>query len=285
MILRPGFTGATIDRADLLRLDRDRIAELAASPDARLLSLNGADPALDGESRLTWVRPDGCEELIFLGIEGDTPLFAPLTTIDPTQRAWSVFPILGLMAPEDAALWGMVRSLIAWHGRHGFCANCGAATRTFRAGWGRKCDSCSAEHFPRVDPVVIMLATLGERVLLGRQPRFPPRRYSALAGFVEVGESLEAAVARELFEESGVRVRNVHYVGSQPWPFPSSLMIACTAEAEDEAITIDTTELEDARWFGRDEVAAAMAGEPDAAFIAPPPYAIAHSLLAHWLAA
>jgi NAD+ diphosphatase len=130
-----------------------------------------------------------------------------------------------------------------------------------------------------------MLAEHDGRVLLGRQPRFPPRRYSALAGFVEVGEALEDAVARELFEESGVRVHSVRYVASQPWPFPSSLMIACTAQAEDDAIVVDTTELEDARWFTRQEVAAAMAGEPDSAFIAPPPFAIAHSLLAHWLAA
>jgi NAD+ diphosphatase len=130
-----------------------------------------------------------------------------------------------------------------------------------------------------------MLTEHRGRVLLGRQPRFPPRRYSALAGFVEVGESLEAAVGRELFEEAGVRAHDVRYVGSQPWPFPSSLMIACLATSEDDALTIDQTELEHARWFTREEVAAAMAGAPDASFVAPPPYAIAHSLLAHWLAA
>ncbi len=130
-----------------------------------------------------------------------------------------------------------------------------------------------------------MLAEKDGRVLLGRQPRFPPGRYSALAGFVEVGETLEAAVARELYEEAGIRATDVRYVGSQPWPFPSSLMIACLSSTVDEEITIDTTELEDARWFSRAEVGAAMAGAPDAAFVAPPPFAIAHSLLAHWLAA
>jgi NAD+ diphosphatase len=136
--------------------------------------------------------------------------------------------------------------------------------------------------------VVIMLAEHAGQVLLGRQPRFPPRRYSALAGFVEVGESIEAAVARELWEEAGVRAHDVRYVASQPWPFPSSLMIACVARVDDPALTIDAAELEDARWFSRAEVAAAMAamaGTAEAAFIAPPPFAIAHSLLADWLAA
>jgi NAD+ diphosphatase len=130
-----------------------------------------------------------------------------------------------------------------------------------------------------------MLATHEGRVLLGRQPRFPPRRYSALAGFVEVGESIEAAVARELFEEAGVRASGVRYVASQPWPFPSSLMIACTAEVGSAALTVDYSELEDARWFGREEVEAAMTGAVNASFVAPPSFAIAHSLLAHWLAA
>ena len=222
--------------------------------------------------------------MIFLGIEGDTPLFAPLTTIDPTQRAWSVFPILGLMAPEDAALWGMVRSLIAWHGRHGFCANCGAATRTFRAGWGRKCDSCSAEHFPRVDPVVIMLAEYQGRVLLARQPQYPPGRYSALAGFVEPGESVEEAVAREFHEEANLKVSNIRYVASQPWPFPGQLMIACLADAATDEVTLDLTELEDAFWATREEVRSAVERHPDARFEAPPAFAIAHTLLLHWLA-
>jgi NAD+ diphosphatase len=136
--------------------------------------------------------------------------------------------------------------------------------------------------FPRVDPVVIMLAEHDGRVLLGRQPRFPPRRFSALAGFVEPGESIEEAVARELAEEAGVAATNVRYVASQPWPFPGSLMIACLADAADDALTLDGDELEDAIWVDRAGVRAALAGEPAAPFLAPPPYAIAHSLLAHW---
>jgi NAD+ diphosphatase len=154
----------------------------------------------------------------------------------------------------------------------------------FRAGWGRKCPACAAEHFPRVDPVVIMLAEHRGRVLLGRQPQYPAGRYSALAGFVEPGESLEEAVQRELREEAGIDTSNVRYLASQPWPFPGSLMIACLADAASDALTIDTTELEDAFWAERDEVAAALRGEPGARFLAPPHYAIAHTLLQRWLA-
>jgi NAD+ diphosphatase len=186
------------------------------------------------------------------------------------------------MQPEDAALWGTARSLIEWHNRHRFCSNCGTATALFRAGWGRRCGACGAEHYPRVDPVVIMLAEHEDRVLLGRQPQYPPGRYSALAGFVEPGESIEEAVAREFQEEAGIRVRDVRYVASQPWPFPGSLMIACIAQAHSDALTIDRTELEDARWFERGAVEAALGGEPNAPFQAPPFFAIAHTLLACW---
>jgi NAD+ diphosphatase len=182
----------------------------------------------------------------------------------------------------DAALYAGARSLVDWHARHGFCSVCGTATAIFRAGWARKCPNCGAEHFPRVDPVVIMIAEHQGRALLGRQPAWPPGRYSALAGFLEVGESIEEAVAREIFEEAGVRVRAVRYLASQPWPFPSSLMIACIAEAEGDAITLDANELEDARWFTRDEVRQALARDPEALFGAPPPYAIAHTLLTAW---
>ncbi len=280
-----GFTGAGIDRADHLRLKADRVAELAASPGARLLRLAELDPVLDGEGRLGWdgmdqLAPDA--ELIFLGLNGATPLFAPLRRLPTGQRAWSVFKLLSLMSNADAALWGTARSLIEWHNRHRFCSNCGVQSELFRAGWGRRCGSCSAEHFPRVDPVVIMLAEHGGRVLLGRQPVYPPGRYSALAGFVEPGESIEEAVAREFGEEAGIAVANVRYVASQPWPFPGSLMIACLADAADDRLTLDRDELEDAFWATRDEVRAALAGDPAAPFLAPPPFAIANALLRDW---
>ncbi len=285
-MITTGFTGSTIDRADQLRLQPERIAELAASPDARLLRLAELDPVLDEAGRLGW---DGLDqlppeaELIFLGLDGARPLFAPLRKLPTGQRAWSVFRLLGLMSNADAALWGTARALIEWHNRHRFCSNCGAASELFRAGWGRRCPACAAEHFPRVDPVVIMLAEHAGRVLLGRQPQYPAGRYSALAGFVEPGESIEEAVARELKEEAHIAATNVRYVASQPWPFPGQLMIACVAAAEDDAVTLDTNELEDAFWASRDEVSAALAGEAGARFLAPPPFAIAHTLLAHWV--
>jgi NAD+ diphosphatase len=281
---RPGFTGAGLDRADHLRLDAERVAVLAATAGARLLRLAGLDPVLGEDGRLGWDAVAAEAELIFLGLDGEVPLFAPLTRLEGRPAdARAMFRILEAMAPAEAALWGTARSLIGWHNRHLFCGACGTPTASFRAGWGRKCAGCGAEHFPRVDPVVIMLAEHRGRVLLGRQPQYPPGRYSALAGFVEPGESIEEAVARELAEEAGIAASDVRYVASQPWPFPGSLMIACIAAAADDALTLDANELEDAFWATREEVAAALAGA-DAPFVAPPRFAIAHTLLERWLA-
>jgi len=281
---QPGFTGAGLDRADHLRLDPVRMAEIMAKADARLLALDGLDPVLDEEGRLAWAPLDAGEgEFLFLGLEDGMPRFAPLVrTEGPSERAWGVFRLLAMMSAKDAAIWGAARSLNEWHNRHLFCSACGAATALFRAGWGRKCPACSAEHFPRVDPVVIMLAEHRGRVLLGRQPGYPPGRYSALAGFIEPGESIEEAVARELMEEAGIAVTEVSYVASQPWPFPGSLMIACIARALSDEIVLDTRELEDAFWCDRAGVAAALAGASDAPFVAPPPFAIANTLLTRW---
>ncbi len=285
----PGFTGAGLDRADRLRLDPERLAGMMAAGDARLLRLATLDPLLDAEGRLLWAPLAAAEaeaELLFLGLEDEAPLFAPLLRLETLgQRAWSVFRLLALMSPRDAAIWGAARSLNEWHNRHRFCGHCGTATELFRAGWGRRCPGCGAEHFPRVDPVVIMLAEHDGKVLLARQPQYPPGRYSALAGFVEPGESIEEAVARELMEEAGIAVGNVRYVASQPWPFPGSLMIACLATAHSGAIRLDTDELEDAIWADRAGVAAALAGEPEAPFLAPPPFAIANTLLTRWMEA
>ncbi|MBA3678273.1 MAG: NAD(+) diphosphatase [Sphingosinicella sp.] len=283
---RPGFTGSFLDRADQLRLDAARIAELASSLQARLLTFSGLDPLLDEAGRLRWTSTaEADSEIIFLGFEGEVPLFAPLPRIEIGQRAWAIFQTLGLMSPSDAAIWGTARSLIEWHNRHGFCGQCGSPTAVFRAGWGRKCGGCGAEHFPRVDPVVIMLAEHDGRILLGRQPQYPAGRYSALAGFVEPGESIEEAVARELYEEAGIAVTNIRYAASQPWPFPGSLMIGCLADAASDILNLDTNELESAMWVDADGVRSALAGEEGAPFAPPPPFAIAHSLLLHWLAA
>jgi NAD+ diphosphatase len=275
------FAGPGLDRADALRAEPAKLEASAKSPEARQLVWADGLPALDAEGRLVWEEVS--DPALFLGLDGARPCFSPAAAGGGDLRAQ--FEALGCLSAIEAPVFAAAVSLASWHRRHGFCANCGSPSAIVRGGWSRQCGACAAEHYPRVDPVVIMLAEKDGRVLLGRQPRFPPGRYSALAGFVEVGESLEAAVARELYEEAGVRATDVRYVGSQPWPFPSSLMIACLSSTADEEITIDTTELEDARWFSRAEVKAAMTGAQGAPFVAPPPFAIAHSLLAHWLAA
>jgi NAD+ diphosphatase len=277
----PFFSGAGLDRADALRGDLAALAALASRPDGRQLKWRDGVPELDSAGRLVWAPLDQPE--LFLGLDGEAPRF---TTIEEVEtRAYSVFPLMAVLDRADAPLFAAALSLARWHGKHRFCANCGQLSEIIRGGWSRRCHACGAEHFPRVDPVVIMLAEHDGRLLLGRQPQYPTGRYSALAGFVEVGENLEAAVARELFEEAGIRVRNVRYVASQPWPFPSSLMIGCHADAENDAVTIDKAELEDARWFSREEVAAALTDAPGAAFQPPPKAAIARTLLEHWLAA
>jgi NAD+ diphosphatase len=188
-----------------------------------------------------------------------------------------------LLTPEEAALYGGARSLVDWHGRHPFCARCGAPTYPAKAGWARQCGTCQAEHFPRTDPVVIMLAEYEDKVLVGRGIRFPPGRFSALAGFVEPGESFEEAVRRELWEEAGIRIGRVDYLMSQPWPFPSQLMIACMAQALGDALTLDVEEVPEAMWVSREEVRAALAGEESARFLAPPAVAVAHHMLRCWL--
>jgi len=189
----------------------------------------------------------------------------------------------GLVSPQTAAILGGAKAISHWHARHRFCANCGEPTRIAAAGWRRECPACHAQHFPRTDPVVIMLAVDGERCLLGRQPRFPQKMYSALAGFLEPGETVEEAVRREILEESGLVCDEVRYVASQPWPFPSSLMIGCLARAATRDIVVDGAELEDARWFERDEVAAMFEKRHPLGLVAPNRMAIAHHLLRFWL--
>jgi NAD+ diphosphatase len=281
-----GFTGGTLDRADPLRHDEAALARAAADPGARLLALDGLVPDTDGD-RLRWRPLAGQEHLLLLGLDADGRAhFAPLPaggSDDGGQamRAPALMTLLDRLAPGEAATYAAARSLTLWHARNRFCANCGSPTAPFRAGWGRRCPSCAVEHFPRTDPVVIMIAEHRGRALLGRQASWPKGRYSALAGFVEPGESVEEAVARETWEEAGVRVRDVRYVASQPWPFASSLMIACIGTAEDDALTLDTAELEDAIWVDRATVARVLASG-EGPFLPPPRYAIAHTLLTEW---
>jgi NAD+ diphosphatase len=284
------FAGARLDRADHIRSDP---AALEALMDwrARLLKLDGLDPVITPEGMLEWgtladAAPES--ELVFLGVLDGKGHFAEVasslggSTAPPNPRLWAA---MASFEAHELATYGGARSLVDWHARHRFCARCGNPTVLAKGGWQRNCsnDTCKAEHFPRVDPVTIMLVEHDGNVLLGRQPRFPPRRFSALAGFLEPGESMEEAVAREIFEEAGVRARDVTYVASQPWPFPSSLMIACHSYTDDPALTIDMTELDEAGWFSREEVVYAMTGAEDGAFIAPPPFAVAHHLLKWWI--
>lgn len=285
------FAGSRIDRADPIRCDPDRLAALMDRR-ARLLRLEGLDPVIDAGGGLKWGSLADAEpeaELVFLGLDEGRACFAEVpaagSVSPPNPHLWQALASLGA---EDLATYGGARSLVDWHARHRFCARCGSATVLAKGGWQRNCTGCAAEHFPRVDPVTIMLVEHQDSLLLGRQPRFPQGNYSALAGFVEPGETIEEAVAREVLEEAGVRVRDVSYVMSQPWPFPSSLMIGCHAHADDPAITIDRTELEDARWFTRAEVEeaveAARSGGRGRAFGAPQRTAVAHHLLRWWVA-
>lgn len=282
-----GFTGSRLDRMDHVREDAEALEQLRTHPDACLIRLDGLDPQVDDAFHLTWAplaEAPADVPLALLGMLDGRPRFAALDAVphgaDRSSTLWGMLPF---MPAEEAATYAAARSLVDWHNRHRFCAQCGAPTAVTRAGWARHCGGCGAQHFPRTDPVVIMLAECQGHVLLGRQPRFPPRFYSALAGFVEVGESLEDAVVRELYEEAGVHAHSVRYVASQPWPFPSSLMIACIAKTDSVEIALDEKELEAAMWCSRAEVAAALADAPDAPFMAPPPYAIAHTLLKHWV--
>ncbi len=288
--MNPGFTGGTLDRADRLRHDPDGLAR-AMDWRARLLVLGpGYEPQVDEAGRLGWTSladaPDDAE-LVLLGLDGKDgggrAHFAAITgeAGGAPFRSPRLLAALGVMEQGEAATWAAARSVLDWHARHGFCANCGAATAPFRAGWGRQCPACATEHFPRTDPVVIMIAEHDGRALLGRQAAWPQGRYSALAGFLEPGESIEEAVAREIWEEAGLRVGDVRYLASQPWPFPSQLMMACVARAESDVLTLDTNELEDAIWVTRDEVRSVLAGG-EGPFVAPPPYAIAHTLLTRW---
>jgi NAD+ diphosphatase len=285
----PGLTGSRLDRADWLRGDAERYAVVLGDWRARVLKLEGLVPALSDAGGLVWgSMAEVAEEaeLLLLGLDGERPHFVEIAaTSEPSiMRSPPMFRALSLLAPDDAATFATALSLIGWHNTHRFCGRCGGATALFRAGWGRKCGQCDAEHFPRVDPVVIMLAEHDDHVLVGRSSRFPAGNYSALAGFLEPGESIEEAVRREVLEEAGIVCGAVRYVASQPWPFGGAqLMIACVAQALDTQIVIDPKELEDAMWVSHDEARAALSGADGARFKAPPPFAIAHTLLKNWV--
>jgi len=259
-------------------------------PGARLVAFAGDRVVLAAGSALldpAHIAPEG--PLLFLGRLDGAPVFAAAL---PPERAetfdagsdFATSDLRGLaaeggVAPHELGLLATAKSLLSWHARHRFCANCGGPTVPGAGGYRRDCAACETHHFPRTDPVVIMLIVRGEHCLLGRSPRFKEAMYSCLAGFLEPGETIEDAVRRETFEEVGLRIGRVAYHASQPWPFPASLMIGCIAEALDEAITLDAQELVDARWLTRAEVAAMIAGTHPEGLTVPPPMAIAHTLM------
>ncbi len=302
------FTGERLDRAADRRTDPTWVAAQAASPDARAVvagndGVRVALPAGDhGEPRLALLPLAGLDaaEPLLLGLDEAGPVFAvdedgaagraavaahgegPLDPATGT-RPLGLRAAAGFLPQADGGLAAHAAALVNWHRRHRHCAVCGATTEISDGGIVRRCPRCGTQHHPRTDPVVIMLVTDGDRVLLGRQPVWPPGRYSALAGFVEPGESLEEAVVREVREEAGVEVGPPEYVASQPWPFPTSLMIGFTAPYRSgEPHRVDE-ELEDVRWFDRHALAQAIAGREDSPLGVPPPFAIARRLMEQWV--
>lgn len=296
----------------------DRAAHLRAAPPAtgRTVPLWRSKPLVRGADAtrdLVWVAPDhpafadATDPALFLGLRDGVAHFArdldgwvpdalpgdPDSFLDTTEQIHPAFrdgarfvelrACMTRLTAADAECAATARALLAWHARHRFCANCGAPTAPSQAGWQRDCPDCRAQHYPRTDPVVIMLITHGNSVLVGRSPGWPDGMYSLLAGFVEPGETIEAAVRREVLEEAGLTVGAVRYVVSQPWPFPASLMLACAGDAETTDITCDPNELEDARWVSREEMLDVFAGRhPE--MTAARRGAVARHVLERWLA-
>ena len=308
------FGGAGLDRAAEVRGDPAALASLLAAGGACVLPVWRGKPLLAPEGGLGWlpsghpVLADATDPPLLLCRGPDGPRFCadisafrpPETDLPPAgvffdaseQRhpalpgGWRFAELRGVMADlsaPDAECAATARAVLGWHRSHRFCSACGKPSEPVQGGWQRHCPDCGASHCPRTDPVVIMLVLRGNRLLLGRSPGWPEGMYSALAGFVEPGETVEAAVRREVAEETGIRVGRVRYLASQPWPYPSSLMLGCAAEAETDAITLDPNELDDARWYCREEVAEIVAGRHPS--IRPPRRgAIAGFLIRAWLA-
>jgi NAD+ diphosphatase len=276
----PALSRAAVDRAAHRRRDDDWLAQ--AWTDGRLLFVDDDRRALLGDDGLVFVEADGYDgERFFLGVGDDgTPFWAAHGDLPRRlgARPATVRDVGALLPDRDAGLFVTAIALVNWHSTHQRCPRCGSATVPVDGGWVRRCSTDGSDHFPRTDPAVIVLVhDGGDRCLLGRQPTWPPGRYSTLAGFVEPGESLEQAVAREIREESGVVVDDIVYRGSQPWPFPASLMLGFEARVVGGDAVVSDDELEDVRWFGRDDLT-------DRAALLPPPASIAHWLITGWAA-
>jgi NAD+ diphosphatase len=301
-----GYTENNLDRMSAKRTDEAWFGATIADPRARLYLFAGETPVLrrNGEMgdplfTLKEASPFGQgHETVFLGLANGAPRFARLipefaktdpnayrlpevALDDPNLVATDMrtIAVSGLVEPHHLGPMAEGKALLHWHSTHRFCAKCGSPSTMTQGGWRRDCPSCEALHFPRTDPVVIMLAIDGDRCLMGRQRRFPPGMYSALAGFLEPGETIADAVRREIMEEAHISVGRVGYLFDQPWPYPASLMIGCHAEATSREIEIDTHELEDARWFSREECWQMLARQHPERLSCPPPVAIAHHLI------
>jgi NAD+ diphosphatase len=296
------FSGNPLDRASEKRSDKAWLAAKRREANAHVLPLWKLQPLLLGPEASEDIKlgflegtlasglgaPDAVE--VFLGLDGETPYFARdiSALTDPLAASLASHghfrdarSAAGLLPASDIAILGQAKALIDWHKRHGFCANCGSPTAIADGGYRRLCPVCKAEHFPRTDPVVIMLVTVGEHCLLGRNKRFAGGHYSTLAGFIEPGETIEEAVKREVYEEVRVRVTSVRYFASQPWPFPSNLMIGCFAQSEGTDIQVDGNEIIAARWFDRATVKRLINGDSDEVSL-PRFDAIALHLIRHW---
>jgi NAD+ diphosphatase len=286
------FSGNVLDRASDRRSDGAWLAAQQATGLFLPFWQNRPFLVKDRATFLPWREEWRGVTRVFLGLEGAQPLFAVALAGDdePALGEGSFADMRAsafILPARDTAIAGQAKALLDWHKRHGFCPNCGHATDMKDGGYRRLCPACSAEHFPRTDPVVIMLPVLknedgGEQCLVGRSPRFPPLLHSAFAGFIEPGESMEEAVRRELWEEVRLKVGAVRYHASQPWPFPSSLMLGCYAEAQGRNFKIDGHEIEAARWLTKDEVRARLANKIEDEMKLPATIAIAHYLIRDW---
>ena len=280
------FAGAALDRAGARRTDEEWVARQRSHPAARAVVVSEEGPFVDCSSdpcRPALVPlPRDAPDPVLLGLDAEGPLFAiEGGSVEGARTAMSLRDAGARLSQEDGGLLAYAAAILRWHRNHPFCARCGNPTEMAEAGHVRRCPRCDALHHPRTDPVVIMLVHDGDRALLGRQARWPAGRYSTLAGFVEPGESLEEAVAREVAEEAGVAIGDIRYRSSQPWPFPASLMVGFHARWTGGDPSVGDQELEDVRWFARAEIESARNGQGEIHL--PPPQAIARRLIDEWL--